>query len=250
MVHVSGRNQCPESYNGYVRKRVVFKGESTHAALSPENGVNALYAANIALDAINAQRETFRDEDVVRVHGIITKGGDAVNIIPDNIEMLIQIRAKTIPAIKDVAMKIDRAVRAGAMAMGADVEIETFPGYMPLRTNETLRKIYEQNLQILHPGAVLHNQGHRPASTDMGDVGCIIPILHANSAGAEGKPHSCDFRISDPAAACVEPAKVLAMSIIDLMNMKAIESDYAFMSRRDYIKNLKSFADKKSFSYG
>ena len=250
MVHSSNQYQCPASYNGFVMKKVVFKGKSVHAALCPEDGVNALYAANIALNAINAQRETFHDKDSVRVHGIISKGGDVVNIIPDNIEMEIQIRAKTISAIKDAAMKVDRAVCAGAIAMGANAEIETIPGYMPLRSNETLVKTFEQNLKLLHPDAVLSNPGHRPSSTDMGDLSHIIPILHANGRGIEGKFHSCEFHVADPLAACIEPAKILAMSVVDLMTMEKIESSYDFMTKQDYIENLESFANKKCLNYG
>jgi amidohydrolase len=249
MVHSSNEYQCPASYNGFVMKKIIFRGKSVHAALCPEHGVNALYAANIALSTINAQRETFRDEDSVRVHGIITKGGSTVNIIPDNVEMEIQVRAKTISAIKDAAMKVDRAAHAGAMAMGADVEIETIPGYMPLRSNETLVKIYEKNLKLLHPGAVLRNPGHRPSSTDMGDLSHIIPILHANSRGIEGKFHSCEFHVADPVAACIEPAKILAMSVVDLMSMKEIKSRCSFMTKKDYVENLENLTNKKCFNY-
>ena len=250
MVHSGNDRHCPTSYNGFVMKKVFFRGKASHAGLSPEAGINALYAANIALSAINAQRETFHDEDSVRVHGIITNGGNAVSIIPDVIEMEIQVRAKTIAAIKDAAMKVDRAVRAGAMAMGASVEIETTPGYMPLRSNDILRKTYERNLQRLHPEAVLRNSGHRPSSTDMGDLSCVIPTLHAYSSGVEGKFHSCEFHVVDPVAACIEPAKIVAMSVVDLMSMEKIESRYDFMSKKDYLENLASFATKKCFKDG
>lgn len=249
MVHSGNSCHCPESYNGFVMKRILFKGKAAHAGLSPEAGVNALNAANIALNAINSQRETFRDEDTVRVHGIISNGGCAVNIIPDDVEMEIQIRAKNIPAIKDAAMKVDRSVRAGAMAVGADVEIETIPGYMPLRSNKTLAGIYEQNLKILHPDAVLRNSGHRASSTDMGDLSCVIPALHAYSSGVEGKFHSCEFHVADPVKACVEPAKVMAMCVVDLMTREKIESDYTFMSKEDYLETLDSFGCKKKFKY-
>ena len=249
MVHSGNSCHCPESYNGFVMKRILFKGKAAHAGLSPEAGVNALNAANIALNAINSQRETFRDEDTVRVHGIISNGGRAVNITPDDVEMEIQIRAKSIPAIKDAAMKVDRSVRAGALAMGADVEIETLPGYMPLRSNKTLAEIYEQNLKILHPDAVLRNSGHRASSTDMGDLSCVIPALHAYSSGVEGKFHSCEFHVADPVKACVEPAKIMAMSVVDLMTREKVESDYTFMSKEDYLGTLDGFGGKKQFKY-
>jgi amidohydrolase len=250
MVHSGNDYHCPTSYNGFVMKKITFKGKAVHAGLTPEAGINALNAANLTLNAINSQRETFSDKDTVRVHGIITKGGDAVNIIPDNIEMEIQVRAKNISAIKDAAMKVDRAARAGALAMGASVEIETLPGYMPLRSNETLRKTYEQNLQLLHPEAILRNSGHRPSSTDMGDLSSVLPALHAYSSGIEGKFHSCEFHVVNPVKACIEPAKILAMTVVDLMSMETIKSGYDLMSKKDYLENLESFANKQCFNYG
>lgn len=249
MVHSGNDYHCPTSYNGFVMKKITFKGKAVHAGLAPEAGINALNAANLTLNAINAQRETFNDNDTVRVHGIITRGGDAVNITPDYIEMEIQVRAKNISAIKDAAMKVDRAARAGALAMGANVEIETLPGYMPLRSNETLRKTYEQNLRLLHPEANLRDSGHRPSSTDMGDLSNILPALHAYSSGVEGKFHSCEFSVADPVKACIEPAKILAMTVVDLLSMEKIKSDYDLMTKKDYLENLEGFTNKKCFNY-
>jgi len=83
------------SSNGFLAKNITFVGRASHAGGSPEKGINALYAAQLALSAINAQRETFADEDCVRVHPIITKGGDLVNIIPSEVTMETYVRAKT-----------------------------------------------------------------------------------------------------------------------------------------------------------
>jgi metal-dependent amidase/aminoacylase/carboxypeptidase family protein len=201
------------------------------------------------LNAINAQRETFQDENNVRIHGIIVNGGDTVNIIPDKIEMEVQIRARNITAIQDAAAKIDRSVCAGAMAMGAAVEIETIPGYMPLRNNDYIADLYWQNLKMLNPDAHMRKSGHRQSSTDMGDLSCIIPVLHAYSPGAEGDFHSIGFRISDPEKACLEPAKLMAMTAIDLLKTEEIPSDYKFMCKERYLETLKAFALKKQFNY-
>lgn len=249
MVHSGNEYHYPVSYNGFVAKKIIFKGKAAHAGVSPESGINALYAANMALNAINAQRETFRDEDSVRVHGIIVNGGDAVNIIPDTIEMEVQIRARTISAIKDASAKVDRSARAGAMAMGAAIEIETVPGYMPLRNNDAIAGIYEKNLKILHPEACLKKTGHRASSTDMGDLSCIMPILHAYSCGVEGKFHSCDFHVVDMPKACIEPAKLMAMTAVDLLKTGKISSDYQLMNREEYLENLRNFAAKQNFNY-
>lgn len=78
------------SNNGFVSKVIKIKGKASHAAGSPEKGVNALSAASLGLQALGLNRETFRDEDCVRVHPIMTKGGDLVNVIPDQGKRLIK----------------------------------------------------------------------------------------------------------------------------------------------------------------
>ena len=87
------------SSNGFVGKTVRYVGKVAHAADAPHEGVNALNAAMLGLMGINALRETFREDDVVRVHPIITKGGDFVNSVPADVRMELYVRAKTMEAI-------------------------------------------------------------------------------------------------------------------------------------------------------
>src|SRR3989442_1336702 len=118
---------------------------AAHAGGAPDRGINALYAANIGLAAINAIRETFRDEDTIRVHPIITHGGSQVNVIPAEVRIETHVRGKTVEAILDADVKVDRALRAGALAVGAKVEIATLPGSLPLYNNEAMAKIFNEN---------------------------------------------------------------------------------------------------------
>src|SRR5207244_3660921 len=83
----------------------------------PHTGVNALYAAHIALMGINAIRETFRDEDTVRVHPILTHGGSQVNVIPGEARLETYVRGRTLEAIREANTRVDRALRAGALAL-------------------------------------------------------------------------------------------------------------------------------------
>ena len=100
------------TYNGCVVKFVRFIGKSAHAGGAPHNGINALKAAMLALQAIDAQRETFRDEDHIRVHPIITRGGDAVSAIPADVRLETFVRGSSLKAIQDADAKIDRCLRA------------------------------------------------------------------------------------------------------------------------------------------
>ena len=92
----------------------------------------------LAMDNIHAQRETFKDSDRVRVHPIITKGGNIVNSVPDEVLMESYVRARTIDAMIHSNKKVDRALKAGAMAVGARVELTIYMGYLPILNYQSL----------------------------------------------------------------------------------------------------------------
>ena len=212
------------SSNGFLAKNIRFLGKASHAGGFPERGVNALNAAQLALSAINAQRETFRDEDCVRVHPIITKGGDLVNIIPAEVRLETYVRGKTPAAILDAAHKVDRAMRGAAMAMGCRVEIETVPGNMPLRNNPGLAALFRDSA-----GEILGNEGYRDyphagGSTDAGDLSQLIPVLHPMMSGGSGSHHQTDWHIADHDVGYIAPAKTLAMMAVDLLHNDAAQA--------------------------
>jgi metal-dependent amidase/aminoacylase/carboxypeptidase family protein len=180
-------------------------------------GVNALYAAQIALAAINALRETFRDEDTVRVHPIITHGGSQVNVIPADVRLETYVRGKTVEAILDAERKVDRALRAGALALGARVEIETLPGFLPMRCDPTLGEHFARNATALVGAEHYRPIGHRTGSTDMGDLSQVMPVLHPYMGGARGTGHAADYAIVDPDLAYLGPARQLALMAVDLL---------------------------------
>ena len=106
MIHTTSRPEdgqagVPESNNGCLVKTVRYVGRAAHAGGAPHMGINALYAAQIGLAAINAIRETFRDEDTIRVHPIITHGGSQVNVIPADVRIETYVRGRTVDAILD-----------------------------------------------------------------------------------------------------------------------------------------------------
>ena len=120
------------SSNGFLAKTVTFRGVAAHAGGAPEQGVNALYAAQLALAGINSHRETFRDEDCVRVHPIVTKGGDLVNVIPSEVRLETYVRAKRAEAIQAAAARGRPSVDGLAMLIGQAVpSFEAFFGAAP-----------------------------------------------------------------------------------------------------------------------
>ena len=116
---------------GCLSKRVIYKGMSAHAGGAPWNGVNALYAATQGLSAINAIRETFKESDIIRVHPIITKGGNVVNAIPDTVTLESFVRGSTFEGIDSANKKVNRAISGAALSLGANVEIIDKAGYAP-----------------------------------------------------------------------------------------------------------------------
>jgi amidohydrolase len=205
------------SNNGCIVKTVRYIGRASHAGGAPHLGINALYAANVGLAAINAIRETFRDEDSIRVHPIITHGGSQVNVIPGEVRLETYVRGKTVEAILEANRKVDRALRAGAMALGAQVEIETLPGYLPLFNHMGMAHLFMENAATRLGADQVTESGHRSGSTDMGDISHVMPTLHPYMGGATGSGHGADYAIADPKVAYVEPAKQLALMAVDLL---------------------------------
>src|SRR5262249_48555342 len=222
MIHTTPRPEdgavaVPQSNNGRFGKTARFIGKASHAGGAPHAGVNALYAAHIALMGINAIRETFRDEDTVRVHPILTHGGSQVNVIPAEARLETYVRGRTFEAIRDANARVDRALRAGALALGAAVEIETLPGYLPLTCNGTMASVFRENAETMFGAGACRDAGHRAGSTDMGDVSQVMPVLHPYMAGARGTGHAADYAIVDPHMAYVMPARALAAMVVDLL---------------------------------
>jgi amidohydrolase len=205
------------SNNGCIVKTVRYMGRASHAGGAPHLGINALYAAQIGLAAINAIRETFRDEDSIRVHPIITHGGSQVNVIPADVRIETYVRGKSVEAILDANVRVDRALKAGALALGAQVEIETLPGYLPLFNNMGMAAHFKANAAALLGADQVTESGHRSGSTDMGDISHVMPTLHPYMGGASGSGHGADFAIADPKLAYIEPAKQLALMAVDML---------------------------------
>ncbi|MBD3304760.1 amidohydrolase [candidate division KSB3 bacterium] len=208
----------PSSSNGFIGKSARFLGKTAHAGFAPDKGINALNACNLAFSAIHAQRETFRDEDCVRVHPIITQGGKGVNNVPHDVRTEMYVRAKTIDAIQDANAKVDRALKAGAMGIGTRVEITNTPGYLPLVQDERLNDLWVQNSNELIGSENVHFIGHNGGSTDMGDITQLLPGIHPFIGGFKGDMHGSDFQIGDEEMAYMLPAKLYAMTVIDLLS--------------------------------
>lgn len=259
MVHTASKDYMEgvfgssESSNGFVGKNARFTGKAAHAAGAPHRGVNALYAATVALDAINAQRETYRDEDAVRIHPIISRGGDLVNVIPNDVRMETYVRGKTVEAIEAASVKVDRALKAGALALGAKVDITTLPGYLPLFNDPHLLELFKGNFARDYAPSQWTSRGHGAGSTDMGDIAHLMPALHPYAVGSVGQGHGNDWQIADPYIAYVLPAKLMALTAVDLLADGAQEAKRLLdgyrprMTKDDYLAFMRRAFAEHSF---
>lgn len=202
---------------GFVTKKVKFIGREAHAGLCPEDGANALNSASLALMAINSMRETFKDQDFIRVHPIITKGGDLVNIVPADVRMETYVRGRSIESIKDANDKVNRAIRGCAYAMGVEVEIDDVPGYLPVVQNEEMSEIFKNNAFDLFPDAIMETEKIGGASSDIGDIATIMPTIQPSIGGFSGGFHSKGLSVVNKEKAYIIPAKAMAMTAIDLL---------------------------------
>ena len=227
---------------GFVAKTIDFIGKAAHAGAAPHEGINALNAATIAISCINAQRETFRDEDRIRVHPIITNGGELVNVVPAKVTMETYVRGASFPAIRDAQDKVDRAVKGASYAIGADCEIKNYKGYLPLNQSEELGLIFERNLTALPYGAKAYRGVGLGGSTDVGDLSHLLPTIHPTVGGYVGTGHSKEFGVSDREFAYLATAKALCFTVVDLLYdgakeaLKIKEEFKPKMTKEEYIR--------------
>ena len=207
--------------NGCMAKTIRYKGKSAHAGGAPHLGVNALYAASQAMNAANALRETFQEKDTIRFHPIITKGGGAVNAIPNDVRMESYVRGASLEAIKEANTKINRALAASAASMGANVVLKDRPGYTPLENEEQLYDLTCEIVKQCFGEDALVKRGRSTGCTDVGDVSAVMPTVQPYASGACGVAHGSDYRIADPESALVMSAQYQVLMAEALLSNNA-----------------------------
>lgn len=246
MIHTTNRSDCDfvliPGGNGCVLKNITYTGIAAHAGGSPHLGINALYAANLGMQAVNALRETFRETDYIRFHPIITEGGQMVNAIPDHVTLESYVRGASLEAIERENQKINRALAAGAAALGAQVLLGDRPGYAPLNNDPMLTAICREVMSDL-AGAdrVRYIDEWDTGCTDMGDISSVMPALHAYASGAVGKGHGNNYYIEDPEKAVINSSKCL------LLMAHALLEDEASGARRVLEQAHPIFPSKEAY---
>ena len=242
------------AWNGFIGKQVRFIGKQAHAGGAPWDGINALNMANLAMTGMHFQRETFHDDDKVRIHGIITKGGEVVNSVPDDVEMELTVRARNIKALQDANEKVNRSIKGAAIAIGGSAVVEDTPGQMPLKYNKGLADAYTENARLFYKEEEMLPYLDTTASTDMGDVSLLMPVLHSLSSGIKGGLHSKEYCIIDKEDAYITPIKIFCCMLIDLLWDQAQEAENILkeykpdLTKEQYLEMMDSM--EKTICYG
>lgn len=231
--------------NGLMSKLFTFHGVSAHAALA-KDGVNALYAASTALSAINALRETFRDEDHIRVHPIISKGGSSVNAIPDEVKLESYVRGADMDAIVAANRKVNRAIAASAAAIGAKVTITDMQGSWPRWNDRVMVETFREAMGAVVDEVVINLDDWNAGCSDMGDMASLMPTIHGYIGGAIGTEHGSDYYIEDPKATCMNAAKIELIATILLLKNGAEKAKEAVAKYTPYFKSKEEYIEYQS----
>jgi amidohydrolase len=220
MFHPGGLNIAGKDMLGRIKFRMEFFGRTAHASGSPDKGINALDAMVTAYSSINAIRQHLRPDG--RIHGIITHGGDAPNIIPDYAAGLFYVRAVSRSYRDEIFERVTNCAKGAAMALGAECKIEIDPPKLdPMKRNTVLETAVTANMEAL--GITPDPDDGRRGSSDIGNLSQYLPSMHPVLAIVESEipGHSVEFReatTSDRGRnTLLNAAKMLAMTAFDYL---------------------------------
>ena len=232
--------------NGYSAERVTVRGKAAHGAIDPWNGVNALSITTSAIQMMGLMRETFREEDHVRLHNVIRKAGDVINSVPDEALVETKVRAASLDKICEITDMVNRAYAGSAYAFGGKIEMEKLQGYMPIIPRAADNALIEAADDLGLNYRTVQKGDFNNACTDVGDLSHLVPVVNFTFKGFEGKLHGADFKITDPEKAYILPAKLLALTVYKLLKnggqeAKKITKSYTpVFNKESYIQYVKN----------
>ncbi len=231
--------------SGFIYKKITFLGKASHAAVLPQDGINALHEATLFINAINMLRETFVDEDMTRIHGIIDNGGNTVNSIPDKVVYECYVRTVNPQVLHELNDKVTNAAHHCAAAIGGSCIVEDTPGYLPLHQNDKLNEVIYENILNFAAAREVKWHEYSAAAGDVGDICAFKPIIQYGYNGISGRIHGADMAIENPEEVYMTQAKVVAGSVYDLLKdpekVKEITDSFTpTMTYDEYIAYLNS----------
>ena len=221
MIHPGTKAMTTRGTLASNKLKLEFFGKAAHAAAAPDIGINSLDACIQTFNNINALRQHLTAD--VRIHGIITHGGEAPNIVPAYAAAEFSVRAATSDASFAVAEKVTRCAEAGALAAGATVKVQHLTHYASRVANPTMARLFGENISSLGEKVQEPDPNERMGSSDMGNVSQMVPSIHPYvviaNPGTAG--HTPEFAAASASArgqqALLRAAKAMAMTAVELL---------------------------------
>jgi len=229
MVHPSSKRQVIKHFLGLAKVRFTFHGRAAHAAAYPEDGVNALDAVIQTFNSVNAMRQQTRQD--VRIHGIITDGGVAPNIIPARGSCYFYVRADDLKELERAKERLISCAKAAAVATGCTIEIDEDPRVIaPMKILPAFYSIYSEQLALLGLEESGAPQDKNKGSSDIGNLSQTVPTIHPHVPIGEGiNIHTERFAAATVSKrgelAAEEGAIALALTAIELIFSPARRAD-------------------------
>lgn len=226
---------------GFIHKQITFIGKAAHAAVSPELGINAMDAYVDFYGKLNTIRNKYPKDDMVRIHGIITEGGQSVNSIPERIVYECYVRSINPKTLLKLSKDVDKAAIDSAIKIKAKTSIKSTNGYLPLVQSNKLNKVIEHQISKLSDNIQYNEKSI--AAGDVGDISVFKPIIQFGYSGFKGACHSKDLQIANKELAYLKPCKVVCGSVLELLENKKytkqiINTYKPRMTKKEYLNYI------------
>jgi len=224
MIHPAGTNLASMPCICVAEVEVIYHGKSSHASAMPHKGINALDGLLLAYQAISNLRQHIRSTE--RIHGIITEGGSAPNIVPDRSAGQFYVRAADDKELAQLKPRVQSCFEAGAKGSGCEVEVNwANVDYLDLNTNWPLAELFQEHAESLGREFIPYEEAVKfgAGSTDMGNVSHRLPSIHPMLAVAPPNvvihnPEFAKWAASEKGdAAVIDGAKALALTAADFL---------------------------------
>ena len=227
MVHPSVLNMAIYRTLACLPLEVEFFGKAVHAAIHPAEGVNALEAIILAFNSINSLRQHIKEQ--ARIHGIITNGGEAPNVVPAYSAAKFIIRAPDYAYLEELQGKVLNCFKGASLASGARLKYRWGEKvYAPIRNNVAMARLFSDNLESLGRKLDIFDSQSPFGSSDIGNVSEVVPSMHPMVAIASPPVslHSTEFASAAASEAgyqgLLDAAKAMAMTVVDIIGRPGV----------------------------
>ena len=227
MVHPSVLNMAIYRTLACLPLEVEFFGKAVHAAIHPAEGVNALEAIILAFNSINSLRQHIKEQ--ARIHGIITNGGEAPNVVPAYSAAKFIIRAPDYAYLEELQGKVLNCFKGASSASGARLKYRWGEKvYAPIKNNVAMARLFSDNLESLGRKLDIFDSRSPFGSSDMGNVSEVVPSIHPMVAIASHPVslHSTEFASAAASEAgyqgLLDAAKAMAMTVVDIIGRPGV----------------------------